>query len=170
MPGMHGNRNASANAAISVGGSLEPVEPVYTKANRGSALGTNYPAPHDPAMNYLDAPVVKRGLDTRGMRYLWADIRQRMPISPLGQGPDIGIATWSSEFQPVQGSLRDYGFYDKLFRAGYPGFNLGLTFKVPVNPSVATTAPGTAMRMKPPPMNISVNILRRATAKPNMRG
>lgn len=167
MAGLTGGRGGSA---ISVGGSLEPVDPVYTNANHQSPLGTKYPVPRDPAMSYLDAPVVKRGERTNGMRYLWADIRQRMAIQTHGTGPDIGIGVWSSEFQPYQGSLRDYGFNDRLFEAGYPGFNLGLTFKVPRNPSVATTAPGTAMRMKPPPRDISIKILRRATARPNMRG
>jgi hypothetical protein len=158
------------SAAISVGGNLEPIEPVYTKANHQSALGTPYPIPGRPAMNYLDAPVVKRREDTRGMRYLWADIRQRMPISPLGTGPDIGNAVWSSEFQPVQGSLRDYGFYDLLFRAGYPGFNLGISFRVPVNPSVGTNSPGMNIKMHAPPQKFVVNVLKRATSRPNHTG
>ena len=165
------------SAAISVGGSLEPVEPVYTKANRRSALGSQYPTPSRPTVDYygaprsvVDAPIVKRGQDTRGMRYLWADIRQRMPISPLGTGPDIGNAVWSSEFQPVQGSLRDYGFYDLLYRAGYPGFNLGISFRVPVNPSVGTNSPGMNIKMHAPPQNFVVNVLKRSTATYSKRG
>lgn len=168
MSGLANRRNGSV--AVSVGGSLEPIDPVYTKANRQSPLGSPYPAPHDPAMSYLDAPIVKRGQNVRGMRYIWADIRQRMPVSPLGTGPDVSIGVWSSEFQSYQGSLRDYGFYDKLFMAGYPGFNLGISFRAAQNPSIATASPGANMRMKPPPTNISVTILRRATASANRRG
>lgn len=158
------------SAAVSVGGSLEPVDPVYTRANRQSPLGSNYPVPERQAMSALDAPVVSRSQDTRGMRYLWADIRQRMQLSPLGTGPDTGIAVWSSEFQPLQGSLRDYGFYDLLYRAGYPGFNLGLSFRVPVNPSVSTNAPGMNIKMSTPNRGVVVNVLRRATSRPSMRG
>lgn len=167
MSRLHAHQGAAA--AISVGGSLEPVEPVYTNANHQSPLGTNYPIPSTQAMNYLNAPVVKRGQDTRGMRYLWADIRQRQPISPLGTGPDIGNAVWSSEFQPSLGSLRDYGFYDLLYRAGYPGFNLGLSFKMPVNPSVGANGPGMNIKMHAPPTNVIVNVLRRSSATPNTR-
>ena len=162
-----GQRNG---AAISVGGSLEPIVPVYTRANTRSGLGSAYPIPHDPAMNRTDAPVVMRGQDTRGMRYLYADMRQRQPISPLGTGPDIGNAVWSSEFQPVLGSLRDYGFYDLLYRAGYPGFNLGISFRVPVNPSVGATGPGANLRPGSPNKRIVVNVFKRVSAKASMRG
>jgi hypothetical protein len=104
------------------------------------------------------------------MRYLWADMHQRMPVSPLGTGPDLGQSVWSSEFQPFQGSLRDYGFYDLLFRAGYPGFNLALSFRVPVNPSVGQGSVGANNTMKPAPYNLAIQVLRRATGTPNLRG
>jgi hypothetical protein len=160
--------NQGRGQAISVGGNLEPIDPVYTKANRQSGLGTNQDVPSLPTE--WKAPVVLRGQDTRGMRYLYADMHQRQPISPLGTGPDIGNAVWSSEFQPNLGTLRDYGFYDLLYRAGYPGFNLGLSFKVPVNPSVGGQGPGYAMHMKSPNRSVVVNVFRRVSAKPSMKG
>jgi len=94
---------------------------------------------------------------------------ERMPISELGTGPDIGIGVWKSNFQAFQTTLRDYGFYDLLYRAGYPGFNLGLSFKVPVNPSVGTNSPGANIHMQPGPTRIRVQVLRRATGAPNLR-
>jgi hypothetical protein len=162
------NHGGTGGQAISVGGNLEPIEPVYTDVNRQSGLGTPYPIPSKPVG--WKAPVVLRGQDTRGMRYLYADQRIRQPISPLGTGPDIGVAVWSSEFQPNQGSLRDYGFYDLLYRAGYPGFNLGLSFKVPVNPSVGSQGPGFNMHMKSPNRQVIVNVFRRVSAQPSYKG
>jgi len=155
-------------AEISVGGSLEPIEPVYTKPNRSSPVSDGMRIPTLPTE--WRAPVVLRGQDTRGMRYLYADIHQRQPISPLGTGPDIGNAVWSSEFQPNLGSLRDYGFYDLLYRAGYPGFNLGLSFKVPLNPSVGGQGPGYNMHMTTPKRGVVVNVFRRVNSAASMRG
>lgn len=166
-------RNANAmnrgqGQAISVGGNLEPIDPVYTEANRQSGLGSTM-RPNSLPTEWK-APVVLRGQDTRGMRYLYADMRHRQPISPLGTGPDLGVAVWSSEFQPNLGTLRDYGFYDLLYRAGYPGFNLGLSFKVPVNPSVGGQGPGSNMHMKTPIRPVIVNVFRRVSAQPSYRG
>lgn len=161
-------RNANRATAISVGGNLEPIEPVYTKANRQSPLGSNM-VPNTLPTEWR-APVVVRAQDTRGMRYLYADRHERQPISPLGTGPDIGNAVWSSEFQPLLGTLRDYGFYDLLYRAGYPGFNLGLSFRVPVNPSVGGQGPGSNMHMTSPNKRIVVNVFKRVNAAASMRG
>jgi hypothetical protein len=83
------------------------------------------------------------------MRYLYARGAQKQPISILGTGPDVGQAVWSSSFQPyLMGPIHDAGFDDALFQAGYPGFNLGLSFKVPVLPENPTGGPGYNMRMK----------------------
>lgn len=153
----------SQTSEVMPGGQLEPIEPVYTAVNRQSALGTRYPIPSEPAWDFHRAPVVRRAQDTRGMRYLWADIRQRQPISPLGTGKKIGIAVWSSSFQPILGTLRDYGFYDLLYRAGYPGFNLGLSFKVQQNPIVGTQGPGYNIRMQTSNKVIVNNPFRRTT-------
>lgn len=162
------SRTQKPNSAISVGGSLEPIDPVYTRANHQNPLGTASHIPSEPTT--WKAPVVHRAADTRGMRYLYANQHVRMPISPLGQGPDIGNAVWSSEFQPTQGSLRDYGFYDLLFKAGYPGFNLGISFKVAVNPSVGSRAPGYNIGARGPAPKLVINVLKRATGTANRRG
>jgi len=151
-------------SAISVAGNLEPIEPVYTKPNRPTPLASTYVEPDEPAMNYLNAPVVSRHEVTAGMRYLYSDMRQVQKVSPLGTGPDLGVAVWSSSFQKVLGTLRDYGFYDLLFRAGYPGFNLGLSFKVQQNPSVGGQGPGNNIHMKSPNIKtVITNPFKRAT-------
>lgn len=166
MPNLRGaNKGATA---ISVGGSEEPIEPVYTNVNRKSPLGTEMRPNTEPTR--WQAPIVNRAQDTRGMRYLYADMHQRQPVSPLGTGADVGIAVWSSEFQPNLGTLRDYGFYDLIYRAGYPGFNLGLSFKVPVNPSVGGQGPGSNMHMQTPNRPVVVNVFRRVSARPSMKG
>lgn len=154
--------------AISVGGNEEPIDPVYTASNRQSALGTEYPIPSEPAWDPHRAPLVVRGQDTRGMRYLYADMRQAQPISPLGTGPDLGVATWSSSFQKSLGTLRDWGFYDLLYRAGYPGFNLGISFKVAQNPNVGTA--GGNNTMGSPIRPVVVNVFKRVSAAASNRG
>lgn len=166
MPGLV---NRGSGHAISVGGSLEPIEPVYTKPNTGNAINTANQVPSEPTT--WKAPVVHRGQDTRGMRYLYADQTIPMPLATVGiPGPDNGFTVWSSAFQRFQGSLRDYGFYDLLYRAGYPGFNLALSFRVPVNPSVGQGSVGQNNTMKAPPTNMVIQVLRRATGTPNPRG
>lgn len=166
MPGLV---NRGAGYAVSVGGSLEPIEPVYTKPNAGNSINSANAVPSAPTT--WKAPVVHRGQDTRGMRYLYADQHVPIPLSSVGiPGPDIGQTVWSSAFQRFQGSLRDYGFYDLLFRAGYPGFNLALSFRVPVNPSVGQGSVGQNNVMKAPPINLNLQVLRRATGRFNTKG
>lgn len=141
--------------AVSVAGQLEPVEPAYYKPTAPSPIASQLATPSEPTT--WKAPVVKRGQRTVGMRYLWAHGAVRQPISPLGTGPDIGVGVWSSDFQPdLIGPIHDAGFNDALFQAGYPGFNLGLSFKVPVLQEQATGGPGNQIRMRSP--NIRVNI------------
>jgi hypothetical protein len=163
-------RTASQGYAISVGGSLEPIEPVYTNANRQSVLGTQYNIPTEPVWSPSRTPIVHRGQDTRGMRYLYSDARTRQPISPLGTGPDLGNAVWNSAFQPILGVLRDWGFYDLLYRAGYPGFNLGLSFKVPQNPSIGTNSPGANIKMRTPNVVVTMSQLKRGNWAASVKG
>lgn len=148
------------NSAISVGGNLEPIEPVYTKPNTRSPLSAPYPIPSEPVTN-RNQPIVRRGQDTAGMRYLYSDKRNIQPLSRLGTGTKIGIAVAQSFAQPYLGVLKDWGFYDKLFQAGYPGFNLGISFKVQRSPQTATNGPGFNIKGNAPPMNFSLNVLRR---------
>ena len=148
-------RGSQGQVAVAVAGQLEPVEPAYMKPNTTSKPWSQNPVPAEPTE--WKAPVVMRGQRRNGMRYLYAHGAVGQPISPLGTGPDIGIGVWSSEFQPdLIGPIHDAGFNDALFQAGYPGFNLGISFKVPTLPEQATGGPGYAMKMNSP--NIRVKI------------
>jgi hypothetical protein len=158
MFGRVGSQRQSAQqgneaVALSVAGQREPIEPVYQKNLSPSPISSQLNVPTEPTE--WKAPVVYRGQRMTGMRYLYARGGVRQPISQLGTGPDIGIATWNSDFQPDQVSLHDAGFNDALFQAGYPGFNLGLSFKVPVLQE-SPTGPGHNMRMKS--SNVTINV------------
>jgi hypothetical protein len=145
--------------AVAVAGQAEPVAPAYYISRApGQQIGGHLATPSEPTE--WKAPVVYRGQREVGMRYLYARGAVRQPISPLGTGPDIGNAVWSSDFQPdFMGPIHDAGFNDALFQAGYPGFNLGLSFKVPVLPENATGGPGANIRMKSPNIRISLQAL-----------
>lgn len=108
---------------------------------------SNRPAT-SPIAGHLDTPtdhtsfvpgqpnaVVLRAPRMNGMRYLYVRGAMTMPIKRLGaDGPPF---PWRSSFQPkLQGPIHDAGFNDALYQAGYPGFNLGLSFKVPQLPTV----------------------------------
>lgn len=88
------------------------------------------------------APVVSRVERTVGMRYEYARGMTRMPITRnSADGPPL---PWNSSFQQYdQGPIRNGAYNDALFQAGYPGFNLGLSFKVPnlQSQSAAATRP-----------------------------
>lgn len=141
---------------------LAPVEPVYyVGALQNQQIAGHLAIPSEPTE--WKAPVVYRGNRTAGMRYLYAHGAVRQPISPLGTGPDLGQAVWSSDFQPdLIGPIHDAGFNDALFQAGYPGFNLGLSFKVPVLPQ-QTTGPGKNIHMRAP--NVVIKIQNIASGK-----
>lgn len=139
---------------VAVAGQLEPIEPAYYKPVSPSPISSRTIVPSEPVD--WKAPIVYRGNRMHGMRYLWAMGGVRQPISPLGTGPDIGNAVWSSEFQPDFVTQHDWGFNDALFQAGYPGFNLGLSFKTPQLQQNATGGPGFNMKMMS--RNIQVKI------------
>jgi hypothetical protein len=87
------------------------------------------PTDHTSFMPGQPNAVVLRAPRMVGMRYLYARGQMRMPIMRLGA--DGQPYPWRSNFQPVlQGPIHDAGFNDALYQAGYPGFNLGLSFKV----------------------------------------
>lgn len=75
------------------------------------------------------APIVNRRPRRNGMRYLYARGASAIPIQNVGAD---GIPyPHDSAFQPDNiGPIRDAGFNDALYQAGYPGYNLGLSFKV----------------------------------------
>jgi hypothetical protein len=85
------------------------------------------------------APVVSRVERTVGMRHDYVRGATRMPVRRLGAD---GIPVpWNSAAQPDDmGPIRNNHFNDALFQAGYPGFNLGLSFKVPNLPSQSAAA------------------------------
>jgi hypothetical protein len=150
MPNVVRSRQQHTPAvAVTGGGHEEPVAPAYWKPVSPSPIASQLATPSEPTE--WKAPVVLRGNRMVGMRYLYARGGVRIPISAIGTGgPDIGQAVWNSDFQPDQVTLRDWGFNDALFQAGYPGFNLGLSFKVQKLPENATGGPGYAMKMKSP--------------------
>jgi len=113
------------------------------------------------------APVVHRIPRMNGIRHLYARGMHRQPIERIGNNvrprPNI------SAFQPNNfGPIHDAGFNDALFQAGYPGFNLGLSFKVPSLPTMG--GPRTNLKS---PITVSqtrkVNRLQRASGSADIR-
>jgi hypothetical protein len=76
-----------------------------------------------------------------GMRYLYGTGHRRMEVTRDAAG---AIANpFISKFQQMlHGPIFNAGFNDALFQAGYPGFNLGLSFGVqtPEPPNIRTFA------------------------------
>lgn len=127
---------------------LTPSTPVYMtsgEATPSAKLPTEFaptPQPNSPLTShqrltpvFAAAPsgqsaVVERAPRMNGMRYLYARGMRRQPIGRMGQS--AVPRPYISAYQPNDmGPIRNGGFNDCLFQAGYPGFNLGLSFKVP---------------------------------------
>lgn len=107
------------------------------------------------AWNPRDCPAVSRVPRQGGMRTLYHRGLERMPIKRnSADGPPL---PWISAVQPDNmGPIRNCHFNDALFQAGYPGFNLGLSFKAPQ----LNTLSGNVTRPQvqaPAMMNISNN-------------
>jgi hypothetical protein len=142
---LRSRKQATPQVAVSDAGQLEPVEPAYWKPTAPSPIAGHLNIPSEPTQ--WKAPVVYRGQRMNGMRYLYSRGAVRQPLSMMGTpGPDLGQAVWNSDFQPDLLTLKDWGFNDALFQAGYPGFNLGLSFKVQQLQKNATGGPGYNMR------------------------
>jgi hypothetical protein len=127
--------------------------PQYVQASGESAVQPKMPQkfeatiqPQSPLTSALNvppewmpdikrAPVVHRIPNRAGMRYLYARGAQRQPINRLGNSvrPRPNISAFQRN---DMGPIRNAGFNDLLFQAGYPGFNLGLSFKVPTLPTM----------------------------------
>lgn len=152
------------------GGELEPVEPAQAKPPKASPIAAHMRIPSEAVA--WKAMIVDRHQRRRGQRYLYALGAVAQPISMLGTGPDLGQAVWTSSFQPYLSSLHDAGFNDALFESGYPGFNLGLSFKVPVLPTsgVQVTGPGYAMRMRSAMKRTTVITTKRNSAANRVSG
>lgn len=129
-------------------GRLSPSTPVYMtsgEATPSQKLPDKFaatPQPNSPLSSkqrlqpeYAAGPggqsaVVLRAPNMHGMRYLYARGMRRQPIARMGQSaiPRPYISAYQDK---DMGPIRNGGFNDALFQAGYPGFNLGLSFKVP---------------------------------------
>lgn len=157
MAGVLTSRSQSGpREQLARGDKLEPIEPAYYKPVAASPVADHLRVPAEPVR--WKAPFVQRAQRRKGMRYLLARGAVRQPLSAMGSpGPDIGNAVWISEFQPNFSTLHDAGFNDALFQAGYPGFNLGLSFKVPVVDRGNSAGPGYAMRMRSPNVRVTIN-------------
>ena len=157
--------------AVSGAGQEEPLAPVETKYPGPSPLSAYNPPPR-AAISNRTAPVVWRLQNMSGTRYLYVRGAVRMPLSQVGvPGPAIGNAVDSSIAQPMyQGFIHDAGFYDALYRAGYPGYNLGLTFKVEKLPVNKTGGPGFDMRMRSSMVQNKLTNTGRAATRPNQVG
>jgi hypothetical protein len=140
-------------------------------AHRTDSIASRLNIPPDWNGNVRRQPIVQRAQRTAGMRYLYARGAVKMPIQNMGADgiPQPG----NGRFQPnFQGSIHNAGFNWKLFQAGYPGYNLGLSFKVEnqtTRNEVQTGGPGYNMRATGPQslkMNSTqVNRLNRGTGR-----
>lgn len=106
-----------------------------------SPIGSQLEVPPDWMPDVRTAPIVQRRPRMRGIWYLYARGQRRIPIERVGAD---GIPLpWNSSFQPNNmGPIRNGGFNNALFQAGYPGFNLGLSFKVPSIKAMPGPRPG----------------------------
>ena len=118
-----------------------------------SPISSHLTVPYESYHDFRKTPVVQRVERTVGMRHLYQRGMTRMPIQQLGA--DGTPVPWDSSFQPNdQGPIRNSHFNDALFQAGYPGFNLGLSFKVP---TLETASSGGKLSASNTPTNINVN-------------
>lgn len=143
MPGLKGNAQGAARIAGqdqvyasqgigSPGGSLPKkfqARNQQTDAQPGIVQLIPPPPDHLAFAPGQPCAVVRRWPRTVGMRYLYAFGHMRMDVRRDGAG---GIPNpWISGFQRMlHGPIKNGGFNDALYQAGYPGFNLGLSFAV----------------------------------------
>jgi hypothetical protein len=137
--------NSASSGFWQVSGEATPSVPVPEKfipgARSVSAIHDNLRVPPDWNGNVKRQPIVQRAERTIGMKYLYVRGAYPMPVHPLGA--DGMPIPWTSSFQRnVYGLIHNGGFNAAIFQAGYPGFNLGLSFKVPNINDQATTVPG----------------------------
>jgi hypothetical protein len=118
-------------------------------------------------VGYMDSwdirrvPVVSRVERTVGMRTTYSRTTHRMPIRR--QGADGQPTPWNSSAQPLlKGPIASTHNNDALFQAGYPGFNLGISFKVP---TLNTTNGGSGMISPTPSLMQNPGILSPATLR-----
>lgn len=131
-----------------------------------SPLAANNP----PAVEYEGdirrAPIVNRRPRMRGMRTLYS--RSMTPMPSLDVTVRSGVNVNNSDFnRKDMGPIRNGHFNDALYQAGYPGINLGLSFKVQTLPT-QVTGPGHGIFMKRfvPSSTNRVNPLARPSGSP----
>lgn len=147
----------------------EKYEPTLPPA---SPISDHLPAAYMYEGDIRRAPIVQRQERTVGMRYLYARGMTRIPLAQGGHLAAVGGSlVRSSDFnQNDMGPIRNDAFNDKLFQAGYPGFNLGLSFKVPKLETNASGGNGKDMVMKSSQRGSNiVNALRRSAGGPGIR-
>lgn len=121
-----------------VSGESTPSQKLPEKYEPHNQPNSPLATPNRLAVDYAAAPgrrsaVVLSAPRMNGMRYLYG---RGMTHMPLQKGAANAIQRpYISGAQPnLQGPIHDAGFNDALYQAGYPGFNLGLSFKVPTLP------------------------------------
>lgn len=128
--------NASGEATEQVPLPQEFIANVPASSPLSDHLAT--PTDHTSFVPGQPNAVVRRWPRMNGMRYLYASGLSAIPVKRNGAD---GIAyPWNSAYQRFNhGPIHDAGFNDALYQAGYPGFNLGLSFKVPTTPDKVVT-------------------------------
>jgi hypothetical protein len=146
MTGRIGSNSASSGY-WNASGEATPSEKLPEKFVPGARgthdISANLRIPPDWNGNVKRQPIVQRAQRTIGMKYLYVRGANPMPIHPLGA--DGTPMPWTSSFQRmIYGLIHNGGFNAAIFQAGYPGFNLGLSFKVPNINDQGTTVPSPA--------------------------
>lgn len=172
MSALSSRRQSVPSTATSAAGQEEPIQPVYTKNYSRSPISAQMQVPRDAWNDPGRVSKVDHRQRTVGMRYLYARGMERVPIQPLGAGAAVaGPGVWDSAFQPnLMGPIHDAGFNDRLYQAGFPGFNLGLSFKTQQNPSTGLgggsgKGPGN-IQMQPRPIFTKIQTVLRPSGAP----
>lgn len=112
------------------------------------------PADHLALVPGQPSAVVLRAPRMVGMRYLYAFGHRTMSdISRDAAGATAN--PFISAFQKFfHGPIKNGGFNDALYQAGYPGFNLGLSFAVQTIQSPSTGPRNVDAGSRPPEMNV----------------
>lgn len=169
-------------------GRLSPSQPVYQSSGESTPQAEvpekfrATPQPTSPITARLTvppewmpdikrAPVVTRVPRMVGIWHLYARGARRQPYERVGTPGGVPQRPYVSAFQPNDmGPIRNGGFNNALFQAGYPGFNLGLSFKVPTLPTQG--GPRTNMSRGGPGNNrpsTAVNAIRQPSRGPRVR-
>lgn len=168
-------------------GRLNPSQQVYQSSGESTPQAQvpekfrATPAPTSPIASQLSvppewmpdirrAPVVDRRPRMVGIWHLYARGAVRQPYERVGTPGGNPQRPYVSSFQPNDmGPIRNGGFNNALFQAGYPGFNLGLSFKVPTLPTQG--GPRTNMSQGGPGNRLTDKVVGviRATGAPRVR-